>query len=378
MGAQVRRGLPRTPEGTEPLGPTGPGMQRGPSLSPPDDTSKVSMSGRRQGLPRTAAPPVVSTEVIPEETNKGTPERSGKQVAARPGAGRLKPLLWGGALIVVGALAVVLSARWFVSLAGVQDFLQDYPGETDLPESAPVGIPAWMGWQHFFNVFLMVLIIRSGLQVRTERRPAAYWTPRWGNNPRKMSLTLWFHQLLDVLWLVNGVVFVVLLFATGQWMRVVPTSLDVFPNALSALLQYVSLSWPTENGWVNYNSLQVLTYFTTIFIAAPLAAITGVRMSSAWPDSSSRLNRLYPIDVARAIHFPVMIYFVAFIVVHVALVLSTGALRNLNHMYGGQDAVNWAGFWIFCASLAVIVVAWIAAMEAVLASIARLFGKVGR
>ena len=32
-------------------------------------------------------------------------------------------------------------------------------------------------------------------------------------------------------------------------------------------------------------------------------------------------------------HFPVMLYFVAFTVVHVALVFATGALRNLNHMY---------------------------------------------
>ena len=61
------------------------------------------------------------------------------------------------------------------------------------------------------------------------------------------------------------------LFVTGQWMRIVPTSWDVFPNAVSAALQYVSLDWPTENGWVNYNALQLLAYFTTVFIAAPLA-----------------------------------------------------------------------------------------------------------
>ncbi len=114
----------------------------------------------------------------------------------------------------------------------------------------------------------------------------------------------------------------------------VPTSWEVFPNALSAALQYLSLDWPTENGWVNYNSLQVLAYFTTIFLAAPLAAATGFRMSGAWPSKAEKLSRAYPIEVARAIHLPVMFYFVAFIVVHVALVFSTGALRNLNHAAG--------------------------------------------
>ncbi len=281
-----------------------------------------------------------------------------------------------GLLVLFGA--AVLLARWLVTLESVQGFLDRYPGESHLPDGAPVGLPVWLGWQHFFNVFLMVLIIRSGWQVRTQRKPPASWTPRRGKSPKKISITLWLHQSLDLLWLVNGGIFIVLLAVTGQWMRVVPTSWDVFPNALSAGLQYLSLDWPTENGWVNYNSLQVLAYFVTIFIAAPLAALSGYRMSNLWPAKAKGLSKVYPVEVARAIHFPVMLYFVGFIIVHVALVLSTGALRNLNHMYGGQDAVNWFGFWMFFASLLVIAGGWFAARPLVLAPIASLFGKVGR
>ncbi|MEV8782014.1 hypothetical protein AB0082_26795, partial [Klebsiella pneumoniae] len=92
----------------------------------------------------------------------------------------------------------------------------------------------------------------SGLQFRRQKRPDAFWSPR-GNKRRRISLALWFHQAIDVLWIANGVIYIVLLFATGQWMRVVPTSWEVFPNAVSAALQYASLDWPTENGWVNYN-----------------------------------------------------------------------------------------------------------------------------
>ena len=73
-----------------------------------------------------------------------------------------------------------------------------------------------------------------------------------------------------------------------------------------------------------------------------------------------------------------MFYFVAFTIVHVTLVLATGALRNLNHMFGGQDAVNWLGFIIFVVSLLVIVGGWFAARPIVVAPIAGLFGKVGR
>ncbi len=289
---------------------------------------------------------------------------------------------WAGAVVVVGAALLyaaamaVVAVRWLISLEPLQEFLATYPGEYHLPDGAPVGLPGWLGWQHFFNVFLMVLIIRSGLRVRTEKRPTVFWTPR-RDRKGKISLTLWFHQALDVLWLVNGLVFVVLLFATGQWMRIVPTSWEVFPNALSAVLQYVSLDWPTENGWVNYNSLQQLAYFTTVFVAAPLAAVTGYRMSGLWPKKAPALNRAYPVEWARALHFPVMLYFVAFIVVHVTLVFATGALRNLNHMYAGQDAVNWTGFWIFFASMVVVAAGWVAARPLLIAPLARLFGTVG-
>ncbi|MFT4213646.1 MAG: cytochrome b/b6 domain-containing protein [Microbacterium sp.] len=276
----------------------------------------------------------------------------------------------------------VAFVRFFLSLEFMRDFVATYPGEYHLPEAAPVGIPTWLGWQHFFNVFLMVLIIRSGLRVRTEKRPAAFWTPR-GNPKGKTSLTIWFHQSLDLLWLVNGAVFVVLLFVTGQWMRIVPTSWEVFPNALSAALQYVSLDWPTENGWVSYNALQQLAYFATVFIAAPLSALTGWRMSGVWPKNNAKLTAAYPIEWARRVHFPAMLYFVVFIVIHVALVFATGALRNLNHMYAAQGSVdptayadNWTGFWMFALSLAVIAAALAAARPLVLAPIAKIFGTV--
>jgi thiosulfate reductase cytochrome b subunit len=280
--------------------------------------------------------------------------------------------------LLVLAAVVVLAARGLTTFQGVQDFLATYPGEYPLPDSVMPGFPAWIGWQHFLNAFFIVLIIRSGWQVRSERRPTAFWTAKWAKTRRKMSLTLWFHQSLDILWLINGVVFVVLIFVTGHWLRIVPSSWEVLPNALSALLQYFTLEWPVENGWVNYNSLQQLLYFITVFIAAPLAALTGVRMSGIWPKKAKRLSEIYPLDLARAIHFPVMLYFVFFVIVHVALVFATGALRNLNHMYAANDEVNWLGFGIFFASLVVMAGAWIAARPIVLAPIASVFGKVTR
>lgn len=295
-----------------------------------------------------------------------------------------RALIWALPTALVVLLVVVLGAQWLRALPDVASFLSDYPGESAVPAGAPVGFPAWLGWQHFLNAFFLLLIIRTGWIVRSGRKPAAFWTRnnkgliRTKNAPSRISLDLWLHLSLDALWVLNGIVFYILIFSTGQWLRLVPTSWDVFPNALSAALQYASMNWPTENGWVNYNSLQVLAYFTIVFLAAPLAIITGLRMSGAWPKDATRLNRAYPIEIARAVHLPVMFFFVAFIIVHVTLVLATGALRNLNHMYAMQDGDSWLGFWIFAASVVVMIVAWIAARPLLLRPVAQLTGTLSR
>jgi thiosulfate reductase cytochrome b subunit len=292
------------------------------------------------------------------------------------------------ALIALAALValavVVLVAKGLRELPAVQSFMTDFPGQSELPEVAPVGFPAWLSWQHFLNFFFIVLIIRSGWLVRTTTRPPAHWTRnnkgliRTKGSPTKISLDLWLHLSLAAFWVINGIVFLILLFPTGQWMRIVPLKWDVIPNSISVAIQYASLNWPTENGWVNYNSLQLLAYFATVFIAAPLAFITGVRMSGAWPKNATTLNKIYPIEIARAIHFQVMLYYVLFTIVHVTLVLATGALRNLNHMYGLSDAENWVGFWIFAASIVVMVAAWFAARPLLLRPVASLTGSVTR
>jgi len=293
-------------------------------------------------------------------------------------------LVWIVPAILVGLFLLVLAAKAIRELPAVASFMTEYPGSSELPSSAPVGFPAWLGWQHFLNSFFLLFIIRTGLEVRNTKRAAAYWTRnntgalRTKNPPVRIGLHLWFHLSVNTLWVLNGVIFYVLLFATGQWLRVVPISWDVFPNAVSVAIQYASLNWPLENGWVNYNALQLIAYFITVFIAAPLALITGIRMAPGLATRFAPLDRVFPLPVARAVHFPVMLWFVGFTIVHVTLVLATGALRNLNHMYASRDDTSWWGFGIFALSLIVMAVGWIAARPSILSSLAGLTGSVRR
>ncbi|MBN9607401.1 MAG: cytochrome b/b6 domain-containing protein [Actinomycetales bacterium] len=286
------------------------------------------------------------------------------------------------ALIAIAvAVVIVLVARWLRATPGVQDFLATYPGTAEPPAWVPEGLPAWLGWQHFLNAFVMVLLVKAGLAVRYTRRPSAFWTrtlpiPFTKRPAKRISLDLWLHLSLDVVWVANGVIYLVLIFATGHWGRIVPTSWDVIPNAVSAGLQYASLDWPTENGWFAYNGLQQLAYFVTVFIAAPLALLTGLRMSNLWPTTGALAK--VPLEPARRIHFPVMLYFVLFTIVHVFLVLWTGALRNLNHIYTSRDVVDGWGVGMFAATLVLMAAAVIGLRPVILRPIAQLSGKLSR
>ena len=81
---------------------------------------------------------------------------------------------------------------------------------------------------------------------------------------------------------------------------------------------------------------------------------------------------------ARAVHFPVMLYFVGFTIVHVFLVFFTGALANLNHMYTSRDVVDWWGLLIFLASLGVIAAAFFLTKPLFTVPIAAQMGKVSK
>ncbi|MFC0247522.1 cytochrome b/b6 domain-containing protein [Citricoccus parietis] len=354
-------------------GATSPAAAPSSAIAAPAASSTASPSG--------TAAPTASANRPPSGTST-KPGTADQQPKERPAW--VRPAVIIGGLVVVAA-AVVLGARWLRTLEGVQEFIATYDGHSTQLDAAPEGMPWWMGWQHFFNMFLIVLIIRTGLQVRNERKPPGYWTAKKGsffspksNTPKKVSLTQWLHQSLDVLWVLNGLIFVILLIVTGHWMRIVPTDWDVFPNMLSGAIQYASLDWPTENGWVHYNALQTVAYGFTVFIAAPLAILSGIRFSTWWPDNAERLNKIYPVEWARATHFPVMIYFVAFTIVHVFLVFFTGALRNLNHMYTSRDVVDWWGLVIFLVSLVVIAAAWFLTKPMFTTPIAARMGKISK
>ena len=300
-------------------------------------------------------------------------------------------VLWalplGFVLIVIG-VAIAQALR---EIPAVQDFLVRYPGTASSARAVSDGFPAWLRVQHFLNLLFMAFIIRAGIQVLADH-PRLYWKrdctpgtdwfrfqklvpagriwtakddsvtlPGWLGIPgirHSIGLARWWHFSFGLLWIINGIVVYALLFWTGQWVRLVPTTWAVFPNAASTALQYLSLSFPVDESWTRYNSLQQLAYFITVFVAAPVSIFTGFMQGPAISNRLGWFGRVLNRQRARSIHFLAMWWFLLFILVHVTLVFITGARVNLNMMFAGVNDGSWRGLAIFIPAMALVAVTW--------------------
>jgi thiosulfate reductase cytochrome b subunit len=354
------------------------------------DPLENSLAGRREG------------PVSPDDWAGGIPQTRAQLPSVRVGR-RWFSTLW---LVPLAVAALVLSiavVREMVRYGWYQDFIARYPGtSTQYVDPVSSGFPWWLRWQHFLNLLFMMFIIRAGLQILADHprlylnagsKPDTEWLRLRGPVPadrrdpeaaarvwtakddsvalpkhlgipgirHSIGLARWWHFSFDLLWLLNGVVFYVLLFSTDQWKRLVPTSWEVFPNAISTALQYLSLDLPQNEGFATYNALQLIAYFITVFIAAPVALVTGLLQAPAiagrFGTAAGPLNR----QVARTIHFGVLVWMLVFIVIHTLMVFVTGFVGNVNHMTLGTDTDSYWGVALYLAWMAVVVAFWVAA-----------------
>jgi DMSO/TMAO reductase YedYZ molybdopterin-dependent catalytic subunit/thiosulfate reductase cytochrome b subunit len=239
--------------------------------------------------------------------------------------------------------------------------------------AAPAGFPIWLNLSHWVNFFFLILIIRSGLsiladharlywnngcspnsewlrftpvkvpddKVWTAKEDARYISPVIGlpGYRHTIGLARHWHFLTVPFFLLNGAVFIALLFFTDQWERLVPTTWQVLPDSWNVFVHYATLHMPIEpNGFYHFNALQQISYFAVVFLLAPVAMLSGMAMSPAIENRLHWLPKLFGNrQGARSIHFLVMLAFVAFIIIHVAMIAATGLVRNMNHITVGSD-----------------------------------------
>jgi DMSO/TMAO reductase YedYZ molybdopterin-dependent catalytic subunit/thiosulfate reductase cytochrome b subunit len=234
-----------------------------------------------------------------------------------------------------------------------------------------LGFPFWLRANHFINLFCIFLLMRSGIQILADH-PKLYWnddtTPgtEWAKFGKKVMPNdrLWtsmdeaehvnsiialpgghhnlgtgrrWHFLTVFVWVVNGLLYVTLLFATGQWRRLIPTDWSVFPDAWHSLMTYLSFHIPPETAFHPYDALQQLTYAAIVFIVAPMMILTGLCMSPAFIARFPWYPRLFGgRQAARSLHFIGLVTLVLYVLLHVTLVIIVHFFNNIGNMVFGS------------------------------------------
>jgi methionine sulfoxide reductase catalytic subunit len=296
-------------------------------------------------------------------------------------------------LLLIIALAPILAAWCQYLIAG----LPQVSGTFDPAEPHPHGFPVWLRYAHYFNLLFMILIIRAGLSILMDH-PRLYWnvhcTPGtewirftpipvptdrvWTAKDDARYISPWlalpggrhtvgmarhWHFLCVLFWVINGLLFVILLFATGQWQRILPSDWHIFPEAWSIFVHYATLHLPPEpDGYYRYNSLQHLAYGSVVFLLAPLSILTGLAMSPAVDNYFSWYPRLFGgRQFARSVHFLLLLGYLGFITVHVLMVVINDLPRNMDHIVLGTNGTTSEGLILGTVGIGVIVFACYAA-----------------
>ncbi|MDR0358776.1 MAG: molybdopterin-dependent oxidoreductase, partial [bacterium] len=168
-----------------------------------------------------------------------------------------------------------------------------------------------------------------------------------------------WHFLAGLLFVVNGAVFIGMSISTGYWRWLVPVTWRIFPDALSCTVTYASLHHVAgPNAFFHLNALQQLAYFAVVYVMAPLAILTGLAQSPAFDNEHKWYQRLFiNRQVARSLHFLLMVGFVSFFAIYMLLVMiEPNFALNLNHITLGVNVDNFDGIAIFLFVVLLVIV----------------------
>jgi len=219
---------------------------------------------------------------------------------------------------------------------------------------------------HWINVLVFFLMLMSGLMI-FNAHPTLYWgeqsyadapvvlhlepapgnfrhaIPSWMTIPGYYSLAKSRSWHLFFMWLfvANGLIFVLWTILSRHLKR------DLWPSRRDmagfgrAVVDHLRFHHPKGEAARRYNVLQKLVYLGVIFVLLPAMVVTGFAMSpglnAVWPGWIEWLGGR---QSARTIHFFVAWTLVAFLLVHVLLVATTGLWNNLRSMITGRYRIR--------------------------------------
>ncbi|SFJ36789.1 Thiosulfate reductase cytochrome b subunit [Phyllobacterium sp. CL33Tsu] len=176
-----------------------------------------------------------------------------------------------------------------------------------------------------------------------ELAPRAF--PSWITIPSYQDLATGrrWHFFFAWFFVINGFVYLIYGLLAGHFRRdLAPTRTELTPGHLAhEVAEHARLRFPKGEAARHYNALQKLAYVGVIFVLLPLMVLTGLTMSPGF-------NAIFPwlLDLfggrqsARTIHFITASLLVAFVIVHIVMVLVSGVWNNLRSMITGYYALR--------------------------------------
>jgi Ni/Fe-hydrogenase b-type cytochrome subunit len=164
--------------------------------------------------------------------------------------------------------------------------------------------------------------------------------PYWATIPSRYSLAgarRW-HFLFGWVLVLGGTAYFVASLINRHFKRdLTPTRAELAPRHLWAdIKDHARLRLPTGDAAARYNPLQKLAYIGVIFFLIPMMVLTGLAMSPSFNATFPQLLGLFAgRQSARSIHFLCAMGLLAFVVVHLVMVMLAGPVNEIRSMITG-------------------------------------------
>ena len=217
--------------------------------------------------------------------------------------------------------------------------------------------PAWVRISHWINVVAVVVLLMSGANILLAH-PHLYWglrstfadpilniptIPDWLLIPqgRNLADARRWHFFFAWLFVFNGLAYLAFGLVTRRFQRRIwPTGSDL-KGFWPSVKEHARFHFPKDDEARRYNVIQKLTYAAMVLVVLPMMLITGLSMSPGFNSIGEvLLNIMGGRQSARTLHFISAGLIIAFIVVHVGLVIWTGLWNNMRAMVTGWFVIE--------------------------------------
>ena len=217
--------------------------------------------------------------------------------------------------------------------------------------------PAVVRITHWLNVIAVVVLLMSGLNILAAH-PHLYWgirstfadpwlstptVPNWLLIPqgRNLAEARNWHFLFAWVFVINGLVYLAWSLASGRFRRrLAPTASDL-RGFWGSVKEHARFRFPADDHARTYNVIQKVTYLAMVLVILPLMLVTGLSMSPGFNAIGGALLEIMGgRQSARTLHFISAGLIVAFIAVHVGLVIWTGFFNNMRSMITGWFTIQ--------------------------------------